>query len=340
MDSFDIFIGIDIAKKDFAVNVYRPGKEPVKAPCKYLNSQDGVGKLLDWIQSRFNGKAVFCMEDTGSYSEIVSKTLGDQGHCVWVEHPQRIKASFGSDLGKDDELDARRIAEYAWRYRDRFRQYEPPSAESEEIRALLSVRQVVVRERVAHINELKDMKSRAFAPQKAIMHLESMIALLEAKEREIRAEIKELLPKEGEAGQACACVMSIPGVGLLMTASLAVYTNGFQKVPEGRKLAAYMGICPRTFTSGTSVRRKPRSVGYGPDALRTLFFMACCVIKRRPGFLRSYALRKEAEGKPKMLVINATRNKLAHLICALIRTKTQFTENYRSIEPRIAMNLS
>ena len=81
--------------------------------------------------------------------------------------------------------------------------------------------------------------------------------------------------------------------------------------------------------------------------------------KRRPGFLRNYALRIEAEGKPKMLVINAMRNKLAHLICpfrlslitdrytplsiiccALIRTKTQFIEGYRSIEPRMALKMT
>jgi len=339
MDQFAVFVGIDIAKKDFSVNVYRPGSEPVKGPCKYSNSQTGVSQLMEWIQSIFNGKVLYCMEDTGSYSEVVTKVLCDAGSSVWVEHPQRIKASFGSELGKDDDLDAKRIAEYAWRYRDRFRQYEAPSPEMEQVRALLSVRQLVVREKVALTNELRDMKCRAFSPQKAIKHIEEMIVDLEAKERKIREEIEGLLPKEGDAGQACACVMSIPGVGLLMTASLAVYTNGFRKIPDGRKLAAYMGICPRTYSSGTSVRRKPRSVGYGPDTLRTLFFMACCVIKRRPGFMRSYALRKEAEGKPKMLVINSMRNKLAHLICALIRTKTQFIETYRSIEPRIAMNL-
>ena len=78
--------------------------------------------------------------------------------------------------------------------------------ETEEIRALLSVRQVLVRERVAHVNELKDMQSRAVVPQMAIKHIKSMIAALEAKGKEIRSEIEALLPKEGEAGQACASV--------------------------------------------------------------------------------------------------------------------------------------
>jgi transposase len=340
MEQHDIFVGIDIAKKDFAVNIYLPGKEPTKAPCKYSNSTAGVNKLLGWIAGRFKGRALFCMEDTGSYSETVAKALGDAGLAVWVEHPQRIKASFGTDLGKDDDLDAKRIAEYAWRYRDHFRQYEAPSAEAEEIRALLSVRQLLIREKVAHVNELKDMRCRATPPTMAIKHIESMIQELELREAEIRGEIEALLPKSGETGQACASVRSIPGVGLLMTASLAVYTNGFRNIPDGRRLAAYMGVCPRTYVSGTSVKRKPRSVGYGPNTLRVLFFMACCVIKRRPGFLRNYALRKEAEGKPKMLVLNSMRNKLAHLICALIRTKTQYIDGYKSIEPRLAMKMA
>lgn len=340
MEQFDLFVGIDIAKKDFAVNLFLPGKDSVKAPCKYLNSPAGVAKCLEWLERKHPGKALFCMEDTGSYSETVAMVLGELKYAVWVEHASRIKASFGTDLGKDDDLDAKRIAEYAWRYRDRFKPYEAPSADVEEIRALLSVRQVLVREKVAHMNELKDMKLRAHQPLKAIGFLQEAIAELERREKEIRKEIETLLPSKNEEGQACTCVRSIPGVGLILTASLAVYTNGFRKVPDGRKLAAYMGVCPRTHESGSSIKRKPRSTGYGPGTMRTLFFLACCVIKQRPGFFRSYALRKEGEGKPKMVVINALRNKLAHLICALIRTKQQFIESYVSIEPRLSLKIA
>jgi len=340
MEQFEIFVGIDIAKKDFSVSLYIPGKGSVKAPCKYLNRANGIEKCLEWLERKHPGKTIFCLEDTGSYSEIVTTTLSNLQHSVWVEHPLRIKASFGTDLGKDDDLDAKRIAEYAWRYQDRFKPYEAPSPEVEELRALMSVRQVLVRERVAHTNELKDMKLRAYQPSRAIEILEQAIKDLKRKEQEIRKKMEELLPTENTEGQVCTCVRSIPGVGLIMTASLAIYTNGFRKEPDGRKLAAYMGVCPRTHESGSSIKRRPRSTGYGPSSLRALFFLACGIIKQRPGALRSYAMRKEAEGKPKMVVMNNLRNKLAHLICAIIRTKKQFIGNYISIEPRLSLKFA
>ncbi|WP_245877992.1 hypothetical protein [Spirosoma fluviale] len=46
------------------------------------------------------------------------------------------------------------------------------------------------------------------------------------------------------------------------------------------------------------------------------------------GDLQEYYVRKIKEGKPKMLVINAARNKLIHRVCAVVRRGEKYDKNY------------
>ena len=45
--------------------------------------------------------------------------------------------------------------------------------------------------------------------------------------------------------------------------------------------------------------------------------------------LRTYYLRKVAEGKNKMSVINAVRNKVLHRLCAVIKRGTPYQLEYQ-----------
>ncbi len=45
--------------------------------------------------------------------------------------------------------------------------------------------------------------------------------------------------------------------------------------------------------------------------------------------LKKYYQRKVAEGKNKMLVINAVRNKILHRLCAAIKQGTPFQQEYQ-----------
>ena len=53
------------------------------------------------------------------------------------------------------------------------------------------------------------------------------------------------------------------------------------------------------------------------------------VIRRR-GELQDYYQRKVAEGKNKMLVLNAVRNKIIHRIYAAVERGEKYDENYIS----------
>jgi transposase len=51
---------------------------------------------------------------------------------------------------------------------------------------------------------------------------------------------------------------------------------------------------------------------------------------RMKGELQDYYQRKVGEGKNKMLVLNAVRNKLIHRIYAVVKREKKYDEKYKS----------
>ena len=65
-------------------------------------------------------------------------------------------------------------------------------------------------------------------------------------------------------------------------------------------------------------------------SIKSLLHMAALVVtrKKKEGELREYYLRKVAEGKNKMTVINAVRAKLVYRMFAVIRDNKFYEKNY------------
>jgi transposase len=49
---------------------------------------------------------------------------------------------------------------------------------------------------------------------------------------------------------------------------------------------------------------------------------------RMKGEVQNYYQRKIAEGKNKMLVLNAVRNKLIHRVCSVVHRQQKYDKNY------------
>ncbi|RYF50642.1 MAG: hypothetical protein EOO39_44095 [Cytophagaceae bacterium] len=56
--------------------------------------------------------------------------------------------------------------------------------------------------------------------------------------------------------------------------------------------------------------------------------MAAMSALQVPGELQEYYQRKVAQGKNKMLVINALRNKLIHRVYAVVKQGKKYNKNY------------
>jgi transposase len=60
-----------------------------------------------------------------------------------------------------------------------------------------------------------------------------------------------------------------------------------------------------------------------------MIHLAAMVTIRKKGIMRTYYMRKIAEGKNKMAIINAIRNKLIHILIACINKDTIYVKNYK-----------
>ena len=93
-------------------------------------------------------------------------------------------------------------------------------------------------------------------------------------------------------------------------------------------MACYCGVAPFEHTSGTSVRGKSRVSHYANKKLKKLLHLVALASIHSDHDLSNYYQRKVSEGKNKMLVINAVRNKILHRLCAVIKRGTPYTLEY------------
>jgi transposase len=94
-------------------------------------------------------KAVICMEATGVYAEARSYYFHVQDWLLAVHPPLEIKRAFAPVGHKTDAVDSRQIAEYAVRFTDKLRRWQPKKALLEQVRTLLNTREQFVDHRTA-----------------------------------------------------------------------------------------------------------------------------------------------------------------------------------------------
>ncbi|WP_246082180.1 IS110 family transposase [Spirosoma lacussanchae] len=101
-------------------------------------------------------------------------------------------------------------------------------------------------------------------------------------------------------------------------------TDEFKNFAEPKKLACHAGVAPFEHSSGSSIRGRSRVNQHARKRLKFLFHLAAMSAIRVKGELQTYYQRKVAEGKNKMSILNAVRNKLIHRICAVVKRKQKY----------------
>lgn len=266
-------IGIDIGSETHAVSIYK--KSDHQATLEIQNNPEGFSHLLEWFdqQGVEITQSIICVEATGVYGEALCYFLYAHGYKVAIEAPHKVKRAFDKE-DKTNIDDAQQIAEYAYRYFDKLKLWEPNDPRVEEIRILLSTRERLTKDQAAYPNMLHAFGRKTVQNKTSEKMLKKNIAHFKKQIKAIEQEIDEIFKQDPGLAQRVSHLDNIPAVGLLLISNLFVFTNGLPLHLSSTHLAANLGIAPRLYQSGTSVYRKPRSRQQGHKRIRKLLRLA------------------------------------------------------------------
>lgn len=242
---------------------------------------------------------------------------------------QRIKNSLGIQRGKNDRIDARRIAEYSIKNFDSLVMWKNPRKVILRLRDLTTNRERLIKAISILQVPLDNLKGFYKPAQRYYFEKLNKEALsgLRGALANIEEEIEIITKTDKKISMQLKLLLSVPGVGLITALSLICCTYEFTICRSANQLACYAGIAPFEHVSGSSVRRKTRVSHIANKKLKSLLHLGALTQIKTKGAFRIYYERKVAEGKNKMLVINAVRNKIIHRVAAVINRGTPYLMN-------------
>lgn len=326
------FIGTDVSKGhlDFAVR----SQSELLFHTRVSNSKTGLQSLeTECKNHKVNlSESIICMEYTGVYCNILLSYGHQKGYRMWLEQPINIIQSLGMRRGKSDKVDAIRISEYCMRFLDKCKLWQPKRDEIDELRQLLNARNQLVNSKKrlkASVNE-NDLFSKRSTCRDAEKSLSPVIACIDKQVKVIEKKMDDIISGDEELKKLHEIVQSVDGVGKVTSWSVIISTNEFKDISEGKKFACYSGVVPFDYSSGSSLRTKSRISPLANKKMKAVFHMsAVAAIGKGKGELFEYYVRKVNEGKPKMSVINAIRNKIIQRIFACVKANRKYENSYR-----------
>jgi transposase len=277
------------------------------------NDAAGVAELHTQLQAHHPDLVV--LEATGGYEVLVASTLAAAGLQVAVVNPRHVRqfARAIGQLAKTDRLDAQLLARFAEGVRPEPRPL--PDEGAQLLRALLARRRQVVGMLMAEQQRLGTVLPAL--RERVQAHLD----WLRSERDQLTAELQRLLRQSPVWQVTEDLVRSVPGVGVVIAATLVAELPELGQV--GRKqLTALVGVAPLACDSGTV--RGRRMVWGGRASVRAALYMGTVVALRCNPVVRAFYDRLRNAGKPAKVALTASIRKLLLILHALVRKQERW----------------
>jgi transposase len=232
----------------------------------------------------------------------------------------QIKKSQGMVRGKTDMVDALRIAQYAYKNREALKEWRPQRENLQKLKALLSQRERLVKVKVQL--QVPTKECEGFLAPSIVKALASCVKnSLKAIEKDLKmveAQIQQIIKADEQLHAQFVRATSVTGIGPVTALHMMVESGAFEKINNPRSFACHVGVAPFMYESGTSVKGRTRVSRMANLNLKRLLHLAALSAIQHSEEIKQYYERKVAEGKNKMAVINAVRNKLIKRVFACI----------------------
>lgn len=272
MQSSINYVGVDISKPFFDVAL--PNGQAYTY-YKFDNRQDGFEALLKVLPQN----SVVVMEASGPpYYMKLAAYLTQQGIGVSVVNPLVIRrfCQMRMSRAKTDKKDAKMIAEYGQMEKPAL--WQPPQKYVVALQQMQALLDNLHKEHTALSNQHEGFSSSGMLGTKLEQIIEQELKHKQELIDKLTKQMEELARKH--YGSMLADLETIPGLGRKTSILLIVLIGGFNRFSNYRKLSSYIGLSPRIFESGTSVKGKARITKMGMSRIRAMLYVCAWSAKR------------------------------------------------------------
>jgi transposase len=295
--------GVDVGKArlDAAVHGLEDGLE-------IANTAQGRAELISGLKAR--GVSRVGLEATGGYERAVRAELEAAGFEVVVHQPLEVRlfARLKRLKAKSDRIDAGLIA--------------AATAQVDAVKAAQDPRLAALAERLTAYEQVSDQLAglKAFMEHVTLKDVSrdlttQMRALLRLKTKLARSVLEEI-KTHADLAERLKLLMSLPGVGPIVGASLVVRMPELGAMSRGQA-ASLLGVAPFDRDSGQF--KGQRFIAGGRDRPRRLVYLAALSAKRCDKGLKAFAERLRDRGKPPKVVLVAVMRKLIEAANLVLR---------------------
>lgn len=333
---FKFTLGVDMSKEWFNYCLMSKNFEII-CEGEVENNPESIFQFISHLLEKQNlnciDEIVIIMEHTGIYVQhLVNCWLSKAGQLSIVP-AYKVSQLLAGQLGwdeKSDQIDARRLSEYGFRYSDQLQLWKVKDQSIQLLNALNSTRRRLLNALNTLQVPLKEsLRFDTVEVFEAIqLSCQQSIDALKADLKQTEQKIKELIMKDEHLKKLFDLITSIDGVGPVTASEVIIATEGFDKFKpdQAKAFARYAGVVPLKKQSGKSKKRS-RTSKRANRKIKTVLTMGATSLIGSKSELGQYYDRKRAEGKPHLSVVNAIRNKLVLRIFAVVRNQVMYDKN-------------
>ena len=174
-------------------------------------------------------------------------------------------------------------------------------------------------------NYLLDVTSPS--SHETVLHsVKDHISFLDEEIAVLKKEIADLIKKDPNLKAKSDLLRSIPGIGEATIAAILSELALFENCV--RKVVAYIGLAPREFTSGSSVKGRPRLSKVGSARMRKALYMPSLVAMQYNPVIIGFCQRLTKKAKNGKVIVCAVMRKLVHIIFGVLKSGRPFDPTF------------
>ena len=323
-----LFVGVDLSKDKIDVSILDASHQVVLNHAVFANNDSGIQQFLQVLAEYGWGQLWVCMEHTGHYGALIACKLAQAGILFSVINPLEIKRSSGLTRGKDDVVDAYRIASYGVKNHYKLKPHQLLSKALQTLKTKLAQRDFYVKGMVQNKNNLKSLEvlNQSQDCKEEIRMVKRFIRVYQKAIEKLEKQMQDLIEEQTALKTSYDKISKIDGIGPVTALSCIAATDNFTRFTKPRKFCCHAGLAPFSHESGSSIKAPKRTSSLRNRKLKTLLIRAAMTAAIHDPQMKAYKERKIEQGKHKMIVYNAIASKLVNRIFAVALREEPFVK--------------